>query len=93
LREIPPEVLQEVRLGGKAHETAKYAPLPLLHAGGGEAHAGDGLGPGQRVKHAKFGTGVVLSREGEGNRARVEVNFQQGGRKWLMLAYANLQPF
>jgi DNA helicase-2/ATP-dependent DNA helicase PcrA len=32
-----------------------------------------------------------MSREGEGNRARVEVNFQTGGRKWLMVAYANLQ--
>jgi DNA helicase-2/ATP-dependent DNA helicase PcrA len=92
LREIPPEVAQDVRLGttrgGKGYE-----PLADLHARapGQVGPAADGLKPGQRVRHAKFGTGVVLSREGEGTRARVEVNFQTGGRKWLVVAYANLQ--
>lgn len=46
---------------------------------------------GQRVLHDKFGEGVVLHYEGEGQHARVQVNFAQAGTKWLVLAYANLQ--
>ena len=46
---------------------------------------------GQRVNHKKFGDGVVLNYEGQGKQARVQVNFNNEGSKWLMLAYANLQ--
>jgi len=46
---------------------------------------------GQRVQHSKFGEGVVLNFEGEGSSARVQVNFERAGSKWLVLAYANLQ--
>ncbi len=45
---------------------------------------------GQQVRHAKFGDGVVLSLEGQGANARVQVNFERQGTKWLMLGYANL---
>jgi DNA helicase-2/ATP-dependent DNA helicase PcrA len=50
-----------------------------------------GLRLGQRVRHAKFGDGVVLSLEGQGAHARVQVNFERQGTKWLMLGYANLE--
>ena len=46
---------------------------------------------GQRVRHGKFGDGVILSYEGDGDRARVQVNFKISGSKWLVMAYANLQ--
>ena len=46
---------------------------------------------GQRVRHAKFGDGVVLNLEGQGTNARVQVNFERQGTKWLMMGYANLQ--
>jgi DNA helicase-2/ATP-dependent DNA helicase PcrA len=46
---------------------------------------------GQRVRHEKFGEGVVTSCEGRGEHARVQVNFQGAGNKWLVLAYAKLQ--
>jgi len=49
-----------------------------------------GLKLGQRVRHAKFGDGVILSLEGQGSHARVQVNFERQGTKWLMLGYANL---
>jgi DNA helicase-2/ATP-dependent DNA helicase PcrA len=52
----------------------------------------NGLGVGQRVRHAKFGDGVVINLEGGGAHARVEVNFEHAGTKWLVMAYANLQP-
>jgi DNA helicase-2/ATP-dependent DNA helicase PcrA len=47
---------------------------------------------GQRVRHAKFGDGVVLNLEGQGANARVQVNFERQGTKWLMMGYANLEP-
>ena len=46
---------------------------------------------GQRVRHAKFGDGVVLNLEGQGAHARVQVNFERQGTKWLMMGYANLE--
>jgi DNA helicase-2/ATP-dependent DNA helicase PcrA len=42
--------------------------------------------------HPKFGEGVVLNAEGGGAGARVQVNFEAVGSKWLVIAYANLQP-
>ena len=46
---------------------------------------------GSRVRHAKFGEGVVLNVEGNGPQARIQVNFESQGTKWLMLSYANLE--
>ncbi|HEY8010368.1 MAG TPA: ATP-dependent DNA helicase [Rudaea sp.] len=45
---------------------------------------------GQRVRHASFGDGVVIDAEGSGTHARVQVNFENAGAKWLVLAYAKL---
>jgi hypothetical protein len=51
-----------------------------------------GMRLGARVRHGKFGEGVVLNVEGQGAQARVQVNFESQGTKWLMLQYANLEP-
>jgi len=45
---------------------------------------------GQAVNYAKFGAGVIVSAEGGGADARVQVNFRDSGLKWLMLEYAKL---
>lgn len=44
------------------------------------------------VEHAKFGLGVIVSAEGRGSDARVQVNFGAHGMKWLALEYAKLTP-
>jgi DNA helicase-2/ATP-dependent DNA helicase PcrA len=46
---------------------------------------------GQRVRHAKFGEGVILQMEGSGAQERVQIKFEQTGDKWLILAYAQLE--
>ncbi len=46
---------------------------------------------GQNVLHAKFGNGVIVNAEGNGNDARLQVNFGRNGVKWLALAYAKLE--
>ena len=33
-----------------------------------------------------------MNLEGRGSHARIQVNFEDAGAKWLVLAYANLQP-
>jgi DNA helicase-2/ATP-dependent DNA helicase PcrA len=47
---------------------------------------------GQSVIHPSFGAGVIVSAEGRGPDARVQVNFRTSGLKWLMLEYAKLLP-
>ena len=47
---------------------------------------------GQRVSHPRFGEGVVISAEGSGGHARLQVNFEGAGSKWLVASYANLTP-
>lgn len=47
---------------------------------------------GQTVMHPKFGQGTVVSAEGSGPDARVQINFGRQGMKWLALAYAKLTP-
>jgi len=43
------------------------------------------------VVHGKFGTGTITDLEGTGAHARIQINFDEVGSKWLVLAYANLQ--
>ncbi len=47
---------------------------------------------GQQVSHKKFGSGVVVSYEGNSNDMRVQVNFGAEGLKWLALEFAKLDP-
>ena len=46
---------------------------------------------GQNVQHAKFGPGVIVDAEGQGEDARVQVNFGRQGVKWLAVSVAKLQ--
>ncbi len=88
LREIPPELMEEVRGGGVFRPAlAPMAPSPFAT----NASAGT-FSLGQRVVHPKFGEGVVLNSEGRGPQARIQVNFSGVGAKWLVLAYARLEP-
>jgi DNA helicase II / ATP-dependent DNA helicase PcrA len=47
---------------------------------------------GQNVMHPKFGAGVIVGAEGRGSDARVQVNFDRNGTKWLALEFAKLAP-
>jgi DNA helicase II / ATP-dependent DNA helicase PcrA len=49
-----------------------------------------GLHKGQKVFHAKFGEGTVLTLEGAGNDARAQISFPRHGTKWLALSVAKL---
>jgi DNA helicase-2/ATP-dependent DNA helicase PcrA len=96
IAEIPAELIEEVRPRVQVSRPA-YAPShrPSAPASRGpQRYTDDAPGSlrlGQRVRHQKFGDGVVLSVEGQGSNARVQVNFERAGTKWLMMGYANLE--
>ncbi|MDI1258464.1 UvrD-helicase domain-containing protein [Aquabacterium sp.] len=88
--------VQPYRSGGSHYGAKKEddfkdltAPLPSKMA---QAKTAGGLRSGQSVFHNKFGEGVVLTLEGNGADARVQVNFGRHGTKWLMLSMAKLTP-
>jgi len=83
LRELPAELLEEVRPAMVVSRPLYRRPEALPNQGG--------VRLGQRVRHGRFGEGIVLNAEGSGAHARVQVNFEREGTKWLVLAYANLE--
>jgi DNA helicase-2/ATP-dependent DNA helicase PcrA len=50
-----------------------------------------GFRPGQKVKHPKYGEGTVYHREGEGEEAKITVQFPRFGLKKLVEKYAQLE--
>jgi len=85
VEEIPEALCQILRPN---HHRPGPGPCTAVTAAAG----GHRLALGDTVSHARFGTGIVLGVEGQGANARVQVNFEQAGPKWLVLAYANLEP-
>jgi DNA helicase-2/ATP-dependent DNA helicase PcrA len=91
VREIPAPLIQEVRLSNSVSR-----PVSTSSMGGSSLFAGSAVPQtpfnlGQRVRHSLFGEGTILNFEGAGAQARVQVNFENEGSKWLMLAYAKLE--
>ncbi|MGM9452390.1 DNA helicase II [Legionella bozemanae] len=84
LRELPQELLDEIRIKAKFQAPVISRNKPSI------APETSGLSLGQSVTHAKFGPGIVLAVEGSGAHTRVQVKFSEHGVKWLVLAYANL---
>ena len=84
LKEIPSELLEEIRLRAQVSRAASIAPAT-------QSYSQSRFRIGQMVRHEKFGEGVVLQSEGDGEQERVQINFRQAGIKWLMLAFAKLE--
>jgi DNA helicase-2/ATP-dependent DNA helicase PcrA len=77
-------------------DPSEWGAAAAARARGGDAPrsapaAAGGFRIGQSVRHAKFGVGVIVGAEGRGADARVQVNFRDGGAKWLALEYAKLE--
>ncbi|MBP6710838.1 MAG: exodeoxyribonuclease V subunit gamma, partial [Propionivibrio sp.] len=92
LEELPEELLRKV-----GHAPAYAAAVPQSRSASPmksaqQSESVGGFRIGQNVQHAKFGQGVIVSAEGRGADARVQVNFGAQGMKWLALEYAKLTP-
>ncbi|WP_242102344.1 DNA helicase II [Lysobacter sp. M2-1] len=98
LREIPKELLHEVRPRIQVSRPGfkgPFMPGSRRDAAFNRGHAAietPQIALGASVRHPSFGTGTVTDYEGSGSHARVQVNFDDAGSKWLVLAYANLSP-
>src|SRR6185369_8447366 len=96
IAELPEDLVEEVRpriqvarpMIGSSYRPP--APAGRFREPAAEP-AAPGIKLGARVRHGRFGDGVILNLEGQGAQARVQVNFEQQGAKWLMLSYANLE--
>ncbi len=96
VREVPKSLIEEVRLKTSISRPAVGGARlgsknPSSNLDGSVDVPQTNLALGQRVMHGKFGEGVVLNYEGQGNNARVQVNFDSAGSKWLVLSYAKLE--
>jgi DNA helicase II / ATP-dependent DNA helicase PcrA len=91
IAEIPDELIEEIRPRVQVLRPHYSGNRTKTRPSGSTAPGAElGLRLGQRVHHRKFGDGVILNCEGQGAHARVEVNFENAGTKWLVLSYANL---
>ncbi|MDK2778122.1 MAG: DNA helicase II [Pseudomonadota bacterium] len=88
IREIPAELISEVRLKNSVSRPLSARPKVMT----GRQLLQDNLpyALGQRVAHEMFGEGTVLQYEGQGNGLRVQVNFDDAGSKWLVASFAKL---
>ena len=90
IAEIPDELVEEIRPRVQVIRPHHMGTRSKSRSAGIAPGAELGVRLGQRVHHGKFGDGVILNCEGQGAHARVEVNFETAGTKWLVLSYANL---
>ena len=107
LAEVPEELRREVgggRVFGASGSDTPGAPVrggSLLGSGGRRLHAPAqrattgaedlGLAAGDHVVHERWGPGVVVGAEGEGDRAQATVRFESVGRKTLLLCASPLR--
>ncbi|OXS15584.1 DNA helicase II [Zobellella denitrificans] len=89
IKELPADCLEEIRLKAKVTRALPNGRFSQDRVQ--ETFDQTGFRLGQRVLHPKFGEGVVLNFEGAGAQSRVQVNFDDGGSKWLVTAYARLE--
>ena len=89
IREIPADCVSEIRLNNQISRPAAVGRFSASVVE--DSFNQTGLQLGQRVMHAKFGEGTILNYEGSGQNSRVQVNFDQVGSKWLVVAFARLE--
>lgn len=89
LREIPKELLEEVRMRGQI--SRPVSSVGHGSSNGNAAATAEGYTLGMRVVHPKFGEGTIIHFEGQGPNARLQINFDRAGSKWLVSQFAKLE--
>lgn len=87
IHEIPDELIESIRPTPKLSRPTPVRPTAKVEVAGQP-----GLRVGQRVQHKKFGAGVIINYEGQGEHARIQVKFDKAGTKWLVASFAKLTP-
>jgi DNA helicase-2/ATP-dependent DNA helicase PcrA len=101
LREIPPELIED-RSGDRGGPSrrgldrvgvrSQYGRDPAAASGpsGGEDDGNDELRVGDRIRHPRFGPGLILELSGKPGAEEAVIRFDESGTKRLALAYAPL---
>jgi DNA helicase-2/ATP-dependent DNA helicase PcrA len=78
---------------GRNVDAADFGTRAGSNSAGGESGSGGstGLKVGTRVRHAKYGVGLIVKREGEGEDAKLTINFPGYGHKKMIEKYAALE--
>lgn len=88
VREIPKELIQEVRIKATIRRPVSFAAPRFSD----ELPDYPGLKLGRRVKHGKYAEGVIVQIIGSGPKAEIHINFEEHGYKRLILGFAKLEP-
>ena len=86
LQEIPAKLIEKAakrKLRSPAEKAAYSGPVTTVSSGQ--------IGPGDRVRHGKWGLGTVREVVGDGDRAEAEIMFDTQGKKRVLLAWAPLE--
>ena len=89
INEIPKALIDNVYMNAQTNYSSPSLRSPVVSKT--PALADSPFKLGQRVKHPRFGEGIIVGGDGQGETMRVQVNFAIEGRKWLVLAYAKLE--
>ncbi len=90
IKEIPAELKENIRMNAQLSQPV-FERKKMQYLPSSQDDIAEGYKLGQMVEHPKFGKGVILNSEGDGSQARLQINFDSVGCKWLMLAYARLE--
>jgi DNA helicase-2/ATP-dependent DNA helicase PcrA len=82
--EIPAESLEVI--------AAPRAARPTVFEARSEEAPSHPLKRGRRVRHPRYGYGVILAQEGSGDETRLTVYFDRAGKKKFVARYADLTP-
>ncbi|MFT2110538.1 DNA helicase II [Marinomonas sp. 2405UD68-3] len=95
ISEIPADCIEEVRLRSQvSRPVSMQRPTvnrPMNSSLSNLQQSVIDISIGDTVKHPVFGEGLVINNEGQGAQTRVQVNFDDEGSKWLVLAFAKLE--
>ncbi|MGH8905889.1 MAG: UvrD-helicase domain-containing protein [Egibacteraceae bacterium] len=92
LREIPAELVEDRSgdRGGPGRRALARAGVRSGHHSDTDADEDDELSVGDRIRHPRFGAGVILELSGKPGAEEAVIRFDESGTKRLALAYAPL---
>jgi DNA helicase-2/ATP-dependent DNA helicase PcrA len=83
LGEIPDSLIHQADARRRRPDVESTLPRKTL--------AGEALAEGDRVRHGHWGAGTIVGLSGSGDRAEATVDFDDRGRKRLLVAWAPLE--
>jgi DNA helicase-2/ATP-dependent DNA helicase PcrA len=90
--EIPQDAVEERTFGTARPAVFRSSFAPEDESQEVELPDTGELKRGRRVRHPRYGYGVILSQEGSGDETRLTVYFDRAGRKKFVARYADLTP-